>query len=52
MWEEATNKSGVIEELNTGVIGLKGEIVSLKRQIKMIKLGENKKLDEFENAPN
>ena len=47
VWQEATNKSGVIEELNTVVIGLKEEILSLKREIKMIKLGKNRKLDEL-----
>ena len=47
MWEEATNKSqsGVIEELNTVVTGLKEEIISLKREIKQIKIGKNRKLD-------
>ena len=45
--EEATNKSqsGVIEELNTVVTGLKEEILSLKREIKQIKIGKNRKLD-------
>ena len=47
VWEEATNKSqtGVIEELNTVVTGLKEEIISLKREIKQIKIGKNRKLD-------
>ena len=43
--QEATNKSGVIEELNTVVAGLKEEIISLKREIKQIKIGKNRKLD-------
>ena len=45
--EEATNKSqsDVIEELNTVVTGLKEEILSLKREIKQIKIGKNRKLD-------
>ena len=38
VWEEATNKSGVTEELKTVVTGLKEEIVSLKREIKQIKI--------------
>ena len=45
VWEEATNESGVIEELNTAVVGLKEEIISLKREIKQIKVGKNRKLD-------
>ena len=47
VWEEATNKSqtGVIEELNTVVTGLKEEIISLKREIKQI--GKNRKLDRM-----
>ena len=45
VWEEATNKSGVIEELSTLVTGLKEEIISLKREIKQIKIGKNRKLD-------
>ena len=45
VWEETTNKSGVIEELNTVVTGLKEEIISLKREIKQIKIGKNRKLD-------
>ena len=47
VWKEATNKSqsGVIEELNTVVTGLKEEIISLKREIKQIKIGKNRKLD-------
>ena len=47
VWEEATNKSGVIEELNTVVTGLKEEIISLKREIKQIKKGKNRKFDEL-----
>ena len=45
MWEEATNKSGVTEELKTVVTGLKEEIVSLKREIKQIKIGKKRKID-------
>ena len=45
VWEEATYKSGAIEELSTVVTGLKEEIISLKREIKQIKEGKNKKLD-------
>ena len=33
VWEEETNKSGVFEELNTVVSGLKEEIVSLKMRL-------------------
>ena len=45
VWEEATKKSGFIEELNTVVTGLKEEIISLKREIKQIKIGKNRKID-------
>ena len=45
VWEEATNKSGVIEELSTVVTGLKEEIISLKREINQIKIGKNRKVD-------
>ena len=45
VWEEATNKSGVTEELKTVVTGLKEEIVSLKREIKQIKIGKKRKID-------
>ena len=45
VWEEATNKSGVIEELSTVVTGLKEEIISSKREIKQIKIGKNRNLD-------
>ena len=47
MWKKVTNKTGVMEELNTVVVCLKEEIVSLKREIKMIKQGKNRKLDEL-----
>ena len=52
VWEEATNKSqsGVIEELNTVVTGLKEEIISLKREIKQIKIGKNRKLDGMQEC--
>ena len=33
VWEEATNKSGIIEELNPVVAGLKEEIISLKGRL-------------------
>ena len=45
VWEEATIKSGVVEKLSTVVAGLKEEIISLKREIKQIKIGKNRKLD-------
>ena len=44
VWKEESNKSGVIEELNTVVTGLKEEIISLKREIKQINIGKNRKL--------
>ena len=47
VWEEATNKSGVIEELSTVVTGLKEEIISLKREIKQIKKCKNRKLNRM-----
>ena len=46
-WKEPTNKSGVIEELDKVVTGLKEEIISLKREIKQINIGKNRKLDEL-----
>ena len=52
VWEEATNMSGVIEELSTVVAGLKEEIISLKREIKQLKIGKNRKLDEMEECFN
>ena len=33
VWIGATNNSGVIDELNTVVTGLKEELISLKREI-------------------
>ena len=49
MWEEA---SDVIEEFNTVVVGSKEEIVSFKREIKMISLGKNRNLMDWEDAQN
>ena len=37
MWEEATNKLGDTEELNTVVAGLKEGVVILNKGIKQIK---------------
>ena len=41
----ATYKSGVMEELNTIEAGLKEETISLKREIKEIKVCKNRELD-------
>ena len=47
VWEEATNKSGVIEDLSTVVTGLKKESIRLKRENRRIKIGKNRKLDKI-----
>ena len=47
VWKEPTNKSGVIEKLVKVVTSLKEEIISLKREIKQIKICRNRKLNEL-----
>ena len=45
VWEDETYRPGVIEEFSTVVTRLKEEIISLKREIKQIKIGRNRKPD-------
>ena len=45
VWEDATNKLGVMEELRIVVTELKEEIISLKREINQIKISKNRILD-------
>ena len=47
VWKEPTNKSGVIEKLVKVVTSLKEETISLKREIKQIKIGKNRKLNDM-----